>query len=163
LVAGARDLDFLDHNAVLHRRAVVVVAILPSVSEVLGVVAALLLGELIVDGLVDRATKRRTERKRADSAVECAFRDRTGQVSRRIRRWRSARAQLSPGLITFEPYLPLGVRIRRPWTSPIEIPVDSVSTRKSKERQSGSLVLQRDGVRSNEWTADDRMGTRRLH
>ncbi len=71
--------------------------------------------------------RRRIERAKADKAVACSIRSRSGEISPLLRRWRAGYARLEPGLIVFEPYLPMGFRIRRPQTTPIEIPVVAVS------------------------------------
>jgi hypothetical protein len=71
--------------------------------------------------------RRRIERAKADKAVVCAIRCRGGEISPLLRRWRSGYARLEAGSIVFEPYLPMGFRIRRPQTAPIKIPVESVA------------------------------------
>ncbi len=62
-----------------------------------------------------------------ENAIECAFRDRSALCSPILRHWRIGYAHLTPSLIVFEPYISLGLRIRRPRTAPIEIPVIGVS------------------------------------
>lgn len=71
--------------------------------------------------------RRRADRQKLEGAVECAFRDRSGATSPLMQRWRHGRAELAPGTITVVPFVALGLRMRRPRTGPIEIPVVSVS------------------------------------
>jgi hypothetical protein len=74
-----------------------------------------------------RVWARRIERNGAKNAIECALRDRSSSHSRIMRRWRHGYAELSSGLIMFQPHMPLGFRLRRPGTAPIVIRVESVS------------------------------------
>ena len=62
-----------------------------------------------------------------EDAIECAFRDRSAVCSPILRQWRLGCAHLKPSLIVFEPYISLGLRIHRPRTAPIEIPIIGVS------------------------------------
>ena len=77
----------------------------------------------LTGGLTARIWERRSNRNMAQSAAEIALRDTTGASGRLLRRWKHGRATLSPGAITFEPFAPLGIRLRRPFTEPIELEV----------------------------------------
>lgn len=67
------------------------------------------------------------ERAVEENAIECAFRDRSAVCSPVLRNWRLGCALLAPSLIIFEPYISIGLRMRRPRTAPIEIPIIGVS------------------------------------
>lgn len=94
------------------------------------------IGGLLGGRYLARVWRRRFRRHKLEGAVECAFRDRSGATSPLMRRWRHGRAELSPGIITVVPFVPLGIRMRRFRTRPIEILVVAVS---AESRQASGL------------------------
>ena len=80
----------------------------------------------LAGGIVAGIRSRRADRNRAAGVLECALRDQSGRTSPLLKRWRHGRAVIGPGRVDFEPFLPLGVRVRRPFTTPIVLTVTSV-------------------------------------
>lgn len=76
--------------------------------------------------LVGWIRSRRFAKLRTRGMIECSLRDPLGQTSKFLRRWRAGVASVEPGVITFEPFLPPGIRVRRPFTDPIVLRVVSV-------------------------------------
>lgn len=81
----------------------------------------------ILGGLGGWIVRRRARRHKTRDVVECSLRDRSGSTSLLLRRWRAGEAHLAPGVITFEPFVALGFRVRRPRTPSIRIEVHDVS------------------------------------
>ncbi|MFT6289690.1 MAG: hypothetical protein ACJAR2_000275 [Ilumatobacter sp.] len=92
------------------------------------VLLVVLVAVVALEGIGRHIRASRTIKNRELGILECAFRDSTGQTSDLLQRWRHCRAHISPSRITLEPFIPLGIRMRRPFTAPIELEVESVST-----------------------------------
>ena len=83
------------------------------------------LGFLSVRRWVHRRNKRRAQRLRESSTVECSLR--SAEASPLLRRWRAGLATVKPGAMDFVPYVALGFRVRRPRTSSIQIEVLAIA------------------------------------
>jgi hypothetical protein len=81
-------------------------------------------------------SKRRMERLAARNQAECGFRVVAGDHVGLSARWRHGLVTLSKGEILFRPFMPPGIRILRPFTKPVVIPI--VSMDEAGRRPSGA-------------------------
>lgn len=79
--------------------------------------------------------KWRMGRLAARNQAECGFRVVAGDHDGLSARWRHGVVTLSKGEILFRPFLPPGIRIPRPFTKPVVIPI--VSMDQAGRRPSG--------------------------
>ncbi len=78
------------------------------------------------------------ERLAARNQAECGFRVVAGDHAGLSARWRHGLATLSKGQVLFRPFIPPGIRIPRPFTRPVLIPIVSVD--ESGRRPTGAEI-----------------------
>ena len=83
-------------------------------------------------------TTRRMQRLAARSQAECGFRVIDGAHPGLSNRWRHGLATLSKGEIQFRLFMPPGIRVARPFTSSVVIPIAAIE---EPGRQPGGLEI----------------------